>query len=94
MSDDIRDEAPPRYRVVVNAQGQYSIWPADAEPPAGWSPGGVEGVKDDCLRHIEEVWVDMRPAEPRRAGSTTAPDESLEVSDRDHFVDGRTSGGR
>ncbi|MER5334630.1 MbtH family NRPS accessory protein [Micromonospora sp. NPDC002717] len=26
----------PRYEVVVNDLGQYSTWPADREPPAGW----------------------------------------------------------
>jgi MbtH protein len=49
------------YRVVVNAEEQYSIWPAHRELPAGWSDAGKEGSKDECLAHIEEVWVDMRP---------------------------------
>ncbi len=50
------------YEVVVNDRGQYSIWPAGQEPPAGWRPVGVRGEKEACLRHIDEVWTDLRPA--------------------------------
>ncbi len=49
------------YRVVVNAEEQYSIWPADQEIPRGWTPVGAEGSKDECLAFVDEHWVDMRP---------------------------------
>jgi MbtH protein len=49
------------YRAVVNGEEQYSIWPADKELPAGWSEAGAEGSREECLDHIERVWVDMRP---------------------------------
>ena len=32
-----------RYKVVVNDEEQYSIWPADREAPAGWREVGPEG---------------------------------------------------
>ncbi|MFJ3933885.1 MbtH family protein [Streptomyces sp. NPDC090029] len=54
------------YSVVLNDEEQYSIWPADREPPSGWRKDGVEGPKDVCLAHIEEVWTDMRPLSLRR----------------------------
>lgn len=54
------------YRVVVNDEEQYSIWPADREPPAGWHDAGKVGTRDECLAYIEEVWVDMRPLSLRR----------------------------
>ena len=54
------------YRVVVNQEEQYSIWPADRELPAGWSAEGVTGTRERCLVHIAEVWVDMRPLSLRR----------------------------
>jgi MbtH protein len=57
-----------RYQVVVNDEEQYSIWVEDLEPPAGWTPVGVSGTKDDCLAHIAEVWTDMRPRSLRSAG--------------------------
>jgi MbtH protein len=58
-----RDESEDTtiYRVVVNHEEQYSIWPADRELPLGWMDGGKQGPKDECLAYIEEVWTDMRP---------------------------------
>lgn len=55
------------YKVVVNHEEQYSIWPADREEPAGWRTVGVTGPKDECLRYIESVWTDMRPLSLRKA---------------------------
>jgi MbtH protein len=55
-----------RYNVVVNDEGQYSIWPAEKEIPLGWAAGGTSGSKDECLRHIAEVWTDMRPLSLQR----------------------------
>ena len=56
-----------RYRVVVNHEEQYSIWPAHKPLPPGWTDAGKEGTKADCLAHIETVWIDMRPLSLRRA---------------------------
>ncbi|MCP2168581.1 MbtH family protein [Goodfellowiella coeruleoviolacea] len=57
----------PLTRVVVNHEEQYSIWPADREPPAGWTPVGVTGTEDECLDWIERTWTDLRPLSLRRA---------------------------
>lgn len=54
------------YKVVMNQEEQYSIWPADRENPAGWNDAGKQGLKAECLAHIEEVWTDMRPLSLRR----------------------------
>ena len=54
------------FRVVVNHEEQYSIWPADREPPAGWTDAGKTGSREACLAHIEEVWTDMRPLSLRQ----------------------------
>ena len=59
--------AEQTFQVVVNDEDQYSIWPAEQEPPAGWRPAGFRGVKDDCLAHVEAVWTDMRPKSLRIA---------------------------
>lgn len=50
-----------RYKVVVNHEEQYSLWPADAKSPLGWKDVGKSGAKKACLAYIEEVWTDMRP---------------------------------
>ena len=49
------------YKVVVNHEEQYSIWPADQENPLGWRDVGTVGPKAECLAYIKEVWTDMRP---------------------------------
>lgn len=49
------------YRVVVNHEEQYSIWPTYKENPPGWKDAGKSGTKAECLSHINEVWTDMRP---------------------------------
>jgi MbtH protein len=54
------------YKVVINAEEQYSIWPADREDPLGWKDAGKSGSKQECLRYIQEVWTDMRPLSLRK----------------------------
>ena len=54
------------YKVVVNHEEQYSIWPASRENPFGWQDGGKSGPKDECLAYIKEVWTDMRPLSLRK----------------------------
>jgi uncharacterized protein YbdZ (MbtH family) len=54
------------YKVVVNHEEQYSIWPADRENPLGWNDAGKNGRKAECLAHIEKVWTDMRPLSLRK----------------------------
>ena len=61
-----RDDDDRRYKVVINHEEQYSIWPADRENPAGWKDVGKEGTKKECLDYIEEVWTDMRPLSLRK----------------------------
>ena len=54
------------YKVIVNHEEQYSIWPADRENPLGWNDVGKSGTKAECLAYIEEVWTDMRPLSLRK----------------------------
>lgn len=56
-----QQENDKTYKVVLNHEEQYSIWPADRENPLGWTDGGRTGTKEECLAHIKEVWTDMRP---------------------------------
>ncbi|MER6082910.1 MbtH family protein [Streptomyces sp. NPDC013157] len=55
------------YRVVVNGEEQYSIWPEGRDLPDGWFDEGTSGTKEDCLDHVERVWTDMRPLSLRQA---------------------------
>ncbi len=54
------------YKVVVNHEEQYSIWPQDKENAPGWRDAGKSGAKPECLAFIREVWTDMRPLSLRR----------------------------
>ena len=54
------------YKVVVNHEEQYSIWPVDRENPLGWEDRGPSGLKAECLAYIKEVWTDMRPLSLRK----------------------------
>lgn len=49
------------YKVVVNHEEQYSIYPVERPNPLGWNDAGKTGSKAECLEHIKEVWTDMRP---------------------------------
>jgi MbtH protein len=49
------------YKVVVNHENQYSIYPVERTNPLGWNDAGKTGLKAECLEYIEEVWSDMRP---------------------------------
>jgi len=67
------DDADAILEVVVNHEQQYSIWPADREPPAGWSKAGKRGNKAECLAWIDEVWTDMRPLTLRKKMGASEP---------------------
>ncbi|ARN83882.1 MbtH family protein [Methylocystis bryophila] len=54
------------YKVVVNHEEQYSIWPDYKEIPDGWRAVGKIGLKPECLSYIKEVWTDMRPLSLRK----------------------------
>jgi MbtH protein len=54
------------YKVVVNHEEQYSIWPADRENALGWRNADKQGSREECLEYIKQVWTDMRPLSLRK----------------------------
>ena len=55
------------YKVVINHEEQYSIWPVERELPSGWQEvPGRRGCKSVCLAYIAELWTDMRPLSVRQ----------------------------
>src|SRR5262245_54484404 len=54
------------YKVDVNHEEQYSIWPDYKELPLGWNAVGKSGLKPECLAYIKEAWTDMRPLSLRK----------------------------
>ena len=63
------------YKVVVNDEGQYSIWQADRENALGWHDAGKTGLKAECLAYIKEVWTDMRPLSLQKKMADASPNE-------------------
>lgn len=61
------------FRVVVNDEQQYSIWPARKELPAGWRDVGFAGTRALALAYIAEAWTDLRPLSVRRGLSGNPP---------------------
>jgi MbtH protein len=69
----VRDEAGQDYKVVVNGEEQYSLWPAGWDNAPGWRDAGVSGARDKCLAWLQDVWTDLRPATLRAPqGSASA----------------------
>lgn len=62
----MNDDENVLYRVVVNFEEQYSIWPEYKQIPEGWRDAGKSGKKEECLSYINEVWTDMRPLSLRK----------------------------
>lgn len=66
MSTNDERDPFPSYKVVVNHEEQYSIWPEYRANAPGWKDAGKSGSKAECLEYIKQVWVDMRPLSLRR----------------------------
>jgi MbtH protein len=49
------------YLVLINDEGQHSLWPIFADVPEGWQVIFGEAGRQECLDFIEENWTDMRP---------------------------------
>jgi MbtH protein len=54
------------YKVVLNHEEQYSMWPVERENPPGRRDAGKRGSEEECLAYIKEVWTDMRPLSLRK----------------------------
>jgi MbtH protein len=49
------------YFVLINDEGQHSLWPVFADVPEGWQVIFGEAGRTECLDFIEKSWTDMRP---------------------------------
>ncbi|MFD0433145.1 MbtH family protein [Streptomyces chartreusis] len=62
------------FLVLVNDEGQHSLWPVFAEIPRGWTTAFGEASRAECLEFVEQNWTDMRPKSlvARMEGTATA----------------------
>jgi MbtH protein len=72
------------FKVLVNHEEQYSLWPADLAVPGGWRETGQQGSKTACEEYVERVWTDMRPKSLREAmdrDTTAAAEQPADATD-------------
>lgn len=55
------DDPDGTYFVLVNAEGQRSLWPAFADVPAGWTVEHGPTDRGACVEYVNAHWTDMRP---------------------------------
>jgi MbtH protein len=55
------DDPDANFFVLVNDEGQHSLWPVFAAVPEGWKTVFGEAGREACLEYIETNWTDMRP---------------------------------
>ncbi|MFD8377888.1 MbtH family protein [Streptomyces sp. NPDC059679] len=55
------DDETGTFLVLVNHEGQHSLWPAFAEVPAGWTAVLAETSREEALAYVERNWTDLRP---------------------------------
>ena len=55
------EDPDAQYLVLVNDEGQHSLWPVFAEVPAGWIAAFGPDARQDCLDYVERSWTDLRP---------------------------------
>ena len=49
------------FLVLVNDEGQHSLWPEFAAVPDGWQVTFGPDSRAACLEHVERTWTDLRP---------------------------------
>ncbi|CAL9322832.1 MULTISPECIES: MbtH family protein [Streptomyces] len=67
MSTNPFDDTDGRFLVLVNDEGQHSLWPSFARVPGGWTTVFGEDSRDACLAYVEANWTDLRPRSLVRA---------------------------
>ncbi|MFI6367287.1 MbtH family protein [Nocardia sp. NPDC050630] len=55
------DDDDAQFYVLINAEGQHSLWPIFAAVPGGWTVAYGAATRRSCLKYVESNWLDMRP---------------------------------
>ncbi|MER0243348.1 MbtH family NRPS accessory protein [Streptomyces sp. HSW2009] len=56
------DTPQGRFNVLVNAEGQHSLWPATIDVPPGWTVAHTGEDRAACEAYVAAHWTDPRPA--------------------------------
>jgi MbtH protein len=60
VTNPFEDEAGI-FHVLINDEGQHSLWPSFIDVPAGWTIVHQADSRAACLDFINRNWTDMRP---------------------------------
>ncbi|WP_282082591.1 MbtH family protein [Streptomyces tendae] len=55
------------YVVLLNAEGQHSMWPENIGVPQGWNVVFGPAARTACLAHVEEHWNVLAPVDRARS---------------------------
>jgi len=70
------------YHVLINEEGQHSLWPSFIEVPAGWTIVHASDSRAACLEFINQHWTDMRPKSLIESMKKSSASEQQEDSAR------------
>jgi MbtH protein len=70
------DDTEGTFHVLVNARGEYSLWPDFAAVPGGWEARLTSVGRAEADAFVEEAWttLDPRSIARRAAGEPAAPE--------------------
>ena len=75
MKSDDREDTP-LFKVVVDHEQGYSIWPADRENPLGWNDVGKVGTEGECQDYIKEAAAGKKSRGLNEETEHGAPEET------------------
>jgi MbtH protein len=57
------DDPAALYRVIVNAEGQHSLWPGTFAIPDGWAVAHDADSRAECLKYIVDRFQGLSAVE-------------------------------
>lgn len=66
MASNPFENPDENYSVLINDEGQHSLWPISIEVPEGWKPVLENASRQDCLGYVDTHWTDMRTVSLQR----------------------------
>ncbi len=61
MNPNPFDDPDGTFLVLVNDEGQHSLWPTFADVPDGWTVVHTSTDRQTALNYVDQNWTDMRP---------------------------------
>jgi MbtH protein len=61
MATNPFDDESGTFAVLVNDEGQHSLWPIFVQVPKGWKSIYGPADRKSCLDYVNQNWTDMRP---------------------------------